>query len=433
MQRYRDRLDWLLQVAYTTWRLFNRNGLTNHAAATAFYFLLSATPLLLLLTYAIQWLAGFAVHSVPATILLAALYQQFRLDTLSEMGLIPRHAMLGAGSVGLITLLLASRKLVHAMEGAFKVIFPEEGKRRFVVSWTLPFIVIPIAFLLVGLAVAAQGALDFLVQAEIMGAGRGLLLSVLNVLLMFGTVWTLVLVAYWRMPLMHPRLRQAALLALLSTLTLYLLFTLFGVFFQVEHYRSVYGALGGVVFVLIAAYFSFVAFYLWAQCLYALSKVDVAALEKLFLGGSGEGANKLEGFVFGRANRLLAKYGKTFAAGTEIIREGDDTKTAFFLYAGRVGLTKQVNGERRPLTELGEGELFGEMAYLLGEKRTATVTALTEVVVLALPPEMLEELMRYSAPLSRHIIATLCQRLMHMNEMGSEAGAASMTAEPGRR
>ena len=416
MQGYRDRLDWIMQVAYTTWRLFNRNGLTNHAAATAFYFLLSATPLLLLLTYAIQWLAGVAEHSVPATILLAALYEQFRLDALAQMGFIPQHAMLGAGSVGLITLLLASRKLVHSLEGAFKVIFPEESRRRLVVSWTLPFIIIPIAFLLVGLAVAAQGALRFLVQAEIMGAAQGVFLSVLNLLLVFGTVWTLVLVAYWRLPLQHPRFRQAAVLALLSTLTLYSLFTLFGVFFQVEEYRSVYGALGGVVFVLIAAYFACLAFYFWAQCLYALSKVDVAALEKLFLGGSGEGANKLEGFVFGRASRLLAKYGQHYPPGSVIIPEGDASQTAYYLYAGRVGLSKKVNGEDIELGELSEGELFGEMAYLLGEKRTATVTAQTEVVVLALPPALLEELMRYSAPLARRIIGALCQRLKRMNE-----------------
>lgn len=416
MNAYRDRLDWLMQLAYTTWRLFDRNGLTNHAAATAFYFLLSATPLLLLLTYAIQWLAGIAEQSVPATILLAALYQQFRLDTLAQMGFIPQHAMLGAGGVGLLTLLLASRKLVHSVEGAFKVIFPEERKRRFVVSWTLPFVIIPIAFLLVGLAVAAQGALSFLMQVELIGPVRGLLLSALNLLLSFVTLWALVFLAYWRMPLQPPNFRHAAALALLSTLTLYALFALFGVFFQVGEYRSVYGALGGVVFVLIAAYLASLAFYLWAQCLYALSKVDVAALEKLFLGGSGEGANKLEGFVFGRANRLLAKYGRTYDPGTVIIREGDDSRTAFFLYAGRVGLFKQVNGEQRPLTELAEGELFGEMAYLLGEKRTATVKALTEVVVLALPPETLEELMRYSAPLSRRIIGTLCLRLMRMNE-----------------
>ena len=58
----------------------------------------------------------------------------------------------------------------------------------------------------------------------------------------------------------------------------------------------------------------------------------------------------------------------------------------------------------------GEGQLFGEMAYLLNETRTASVVAETDVTVLALPPHILEELMRHSAPLSRRIIDTLCQR-----------------------
>jgi len=34
--------------------------------------------------------------------------------------------------------------------------------------------------------------------------------------------------------------------------------------------------------------------------------------------------------------------------------------------------------------------------------------------VLALPPQILEELMNHSAPLSRRIIDTLCQRLQRM-------------------
>ena len=62
-----------------------------------------------------------------------------------------------------------------------------------------------------------------------------------------------------------------------------------------------------------------------------------------------------------------------------------------------------------------QGELFGEMAYLLGEPRSATVVAETDITVLALPPQLLEELMRYSAPFSRRIIGSLCQRLKVMN------------------
>jgi membrane protein len=139
-------------------------------------------------------------------------------------------------------------------------------------------------------------------------------------------------------------------------------------------------------------------------------------LEKLFLGSSGEGANKLESMVFARSNRLLAKYGRHYAVGETLIVEGDTSHEAFFLYAGRAAVYKKfADGDKR-LTDIEEGNLLGEMAYLLNESRTASVRAETEVTALVLPPDMLEELMRYSAPLSRRIIGSLAQRLMRMNQ-----------------
>lgn len=412
----RESLDWLMQLGLTTARLFTKNGLGNHAAATAFFLMLSATPLLLLMTIALQWLAALAEQSNWAAILLAAFYDQLRLDQLADMGFIPNRARLTAGGVGVLTLVLSSRGLIQAVQSAFQVIFPDDSKRKLVVSWTLPLVILPVAFLLVGLAATAQTAIGYFARTELLGAGRAQLLQGLNLLLLLLAIWGLIFAAYWRMPLRRPRVRAAARVALVASLTLLLLFSGFQLFFSVEKYRAVYGALGGVVFILIGAYFACLAFYFWAQCLYALGKVDVAALERLFLGGTGQGAGKLESYVFGRANRLLARYGQTFVAGEAVIREGDDAQTAYFLYAGQVDLYKRFDGQEKHLGQLGEGELFGEMAYLLGEKRTATVKAHGEVTVLALPPQMLEELMRYSAPLSRRIIATLCQRLLRMNQ-----------------
>src|SRR4030065_1536966 len=104
----RGTLSWLRQLAYTTWRLFSQNGLTNHAAATAFYFLLSATPLLLLLSYALQLLNHIAADSVSATILMAALYNQMQLESLTALGFIPRQTQLAAGGCGLGTPVPAS-------------------------------------------------------------------------------------------------------------------------------------------------------------------------------------------------------------------------------------------------------------------------------------------------------------------------------------
>jgi membrane protein len=218
------------------------------------------------------------------------------------------------------------------------------------------------------------------------------------------------------LPQTHPRAAVAALFALAATLSLTLLLKAFGAFFNLDNYHSLYGALGGVVFVLIGAYFACLVFYFWAQALYACGKVDVAALEKLFTEGSGTGANRLESYVFGKANRLLGKFGETHRAGHTLIEEGDTSRTAYFLYAGQAGVYKTTRGESHKLGQLNEGQLFGEMAYLLSETRTASVVAETDITVLALPPTVMEELMRYSAPLSRRIIDTLCKRLEHMNQ-----------------
>jgi membrane protein len=408
-------LDWLSQVAYTTVRLFFKNGLQNHSAATAFYFMLSATPLLLLLSYGLQWLGRLAESYVPATMLFAALYNQLHLETLTEVGFLPRHTRLGAGSVGLLTLLLSSRGLVHSVHSAFKVIFPAEIKRRLVTSWLLPLVIFPVALGLMGLAGIGQAVLTFFSSVELIGGLQATLLKILNAVFVLFMMWLLALLAYWRLPIERPRVRDAALIALLASISLFLLFALFGHFFRLDKYQSVYGALGGAVFVLIGAFLACVVFYLWAQCLYAVSKVDVEALERLFLGGEGRGANRLETYVFSRANRLLERYGRDFKPGDTLIEEGDRSETAFFLYSGKVGIFKTVNGGERKLGTLKEGQLFGEMAYLLKEQRTATARAESDVVVLALPPAMLEELMRYSAPLSRRIIDTLCQRLEKMN------------------
>ncbi len=414
-----NRLDWFLQTAYTAWRLFVKNELQNHAAATAFYFLLSAAPLVLLLTYAAQYLAKMAETSTPAVMLLAALYEQFRLDELSSLGVIPQKAQVTAGGVGLLTLLLSSRGLVNALQSAFRVIFPDDSKRPFVLNWVLPLVIIPVVFGLVLLAVVVQASLTYFAEMDLLGAGRGSLLKGLNALLALLAVWGLFYAALRRLPLSQPPKRPTLIVSGLAALTLATLFYGFGLFFQVEKYQAVYGALGGVVFILIGAYFACLAFYFWAQFLYALAKVDVAALEKLFLSGEGHGANKLESIVFARANRLLAKYGRSYSSGETLIQEGDTAQDAYFLYAGQVAVYKRFPDGEKHLTDMEEGNLMGEMAYLLNEPRTATIKAKTDVTALVLPPEMLEELMRYSAPLSRRIIGSLAQRLMRMNQSAS--------------
>jgi CRP-like cAMP-binding protein len=75
---------------------------------------------------------------------------------------------------------------------------------------------------------------------------------------------------------------------------------------------------------------------------------------------------------------------KRFADGEAIIREGEPGDAFFMLADGIVAVTKQINGEERPLAHLAEGAVFGEMALVSNAPRTATVTARGEVALLSL-------------------------------------------------
>ena len=68
-----------------------------------------------------------------------------------------------------------------------------------------------------------------------------------------------------------------------------------------------------------------------------------------------------------------------FRAGETIFSEGHPGNKLFILRSGSVALTTRVENEVLPLTELGPGEVFGEMSLLDEKPRSATATAVTDV------------------------------------------------------
>lgn len=77
---------------------------------------------------------------------------------------------------------------------------------------------------------------------------------------------------------------------------------------------------------------------------------------------------------------------RTFAAGTEVIREGDEADAAYILVEG----TCEIQQGGGPIAEIGPGEVFGEAALLAGGRRTATVVAVTDIVTRVVTRETLE-------------------------------------------
>ena len=79
------------------------------------------------------------------------------------------------------------------------------------------------------------------------------------------------------------------------------------------------------------------------------------------------------------------------AAGTPIVREGDDGDRFYVLLSGLAAVSQSALGGRRVIRA---GEYFGEVALAMQVPRTATVTAMTPCVVASCDRETFDELLR---------------------------------------
>ncbi|MHB8880259.1 MAG: cyclic nucleotide-binding domain-containing protein [Thermodesulfovibrionales bacterium] len=98
-----------------------------------------------------------------------------------------------------------------------------------------------------------------------------------------------------------------------------------------------------------------------------LSERQAAASEvpELFSGMSPEEYN----------NALSELSQKVYGGGTAIVSEGDTGDSMFLVKSGSARVVAHMLGREIELARLGEGDLFGEVAFLTGRPRTASVIA----------------------------------------------------------
>lgn len=72
----------------------------------------------------------------------------------------------------------------------------------------------------------------------------------------------------------------------------------------------------------------------------------------------------------------------TYERGSEIVREGDEGESFFFLRSGKVKVYQIRNGREVVLAYLSAGQYFGEIALLTGEPRMASVGPIDRVEVI---------------------------------------------------
>jgi len=99
--------------------------------------------------------------------------------------------------------------------------------------------------------------------------------------------------------------------------------------------------------------------------------------------------------------------------GEALVRQGETADALYIIVTGRFAVT--LEGSRQPIAELGPGQPVGEIAFLAGGVRTATVTALRDSLVLRLGRADFEALSAKRPSIWRTLTVALARRVAEAN------------------
>jgi CRP-like cAMP-binding protein len=108
---------------------------------------------------------------------------------------------------------------------------------------------------------------------------------------------------------------------------------------------------------------------------------------------------------------------RRFEAGEVVFKEGDEGSTCYIVRSGRArAIREHPDGRSITLAHFAPGDIFGEMAMLDGERRSATVETVEGTEAIAILGADMHRLLREYPDISVKLIAALGRRLRHTNE-----------------
>ncbi|MDR0877982.1 MAG: YihY/virulence factor BrkB family protein [Treponema sp.] len=422
----------LLQRLLITIQLFGRHGMANHAAAGAYGFLLSAVPALLLIS--IFLLA--ALRSSPKAVADLIMSINFLKSTFEEESLIAifQTAVKPGipGLISVISIIWAARIFALSLQRGLKIIFSGGGltgnstekKRNPLMDNAIIFLIefLVIVFALV-ILLCSQTAVRFYEALGYRMASSPLFVTISRHINIIVPAVGLVLISYifYRIVPARSPSRRAAITGALTCTVLYGIISFFiRLFINQARYNVLYGALGGLILMLVNVYFFFILFFFGAQLAYVIDSFDVLLFSKLryIRSETPHSRNLVERKIFSAADGHLRKYIRSYKKGETVFFEGDNGQEIYYLISGAADIYLQNTPESpmEKISSFNPGVFFGEMSYLLSEQRTATVMARTDMVVMVLPPAMFDEVLRSDPATARTIIENLSFRLKTTNQ-----------------
>ena len=108
--------------------------------------------------------------------------------------------------------------------------------------------------------------------------------------------------------------------------------------------------------------------------------------------------------------------GRTFHAGEDIVREGEEASCMYVIQRGEAEVLKNIEGKQCCIDTLGAGDLFGEMAIVEHTTRSTTVRALTDVQVITINQSTFLRRVQEDPSLAFNIMRVMANRIRHLDE-----------------
>ncbi len=99
------------------------------------------------------------------------------------------------------------------------------------------------------------------------------------------------------------------------------------------------------------------------------------------------------------------------APGTRVFLQGEPGAVAYIIEQGSVELSHEVGGEQVVICVLGRGQIFGEMALVDNNKRSATARAMTQTTLRVVPRQAFDQYLEKTPSFVRKVLEVTVDRL----------------------
>jgi membrane protein len=430
-----------LQRIIITLQMFFENGIPNHAAACAFGFLLSITPMLLLLAFFMLFIYESSPRAVVAMIGTIPFLGEVFDEQWFSKNFFTFSRLSIPGIISIISIIWASRILAMAIYRGLRSVFPTR-KTRSGFKNALTVIVIEVsAIIFIFLVIMSSRTamrfyelLEFLPQRSIVifltshFGGQVFYISLLGIA---------VFIMYLFVPIKPPRKSSAFQGTLLCIFIYSFVVMILGFILNIARYNFLYGTFGNLIIILMNVYFFFNFFFIGAQFAFVtdsfdalmfsrVRKIRFKALKKSRAAGVLKklGPYYILNKFFNPSKSNINKYLRYYKKNEVIFTHEDIIDDIFYILEGEVEMSISSKDDDGDIFSgiVKADSFFGNVDYVLSENREITVKAKTDVSLFVISTSLLDTIIKNDSSFDKKLIEHMSRRFKRHKVLNPHLG-----------